>query len=58
MITAAFIGTGGANAISDATAETAIPQANAAAIAGAEGAVVSILATIAANRGYLEAIRP
>lgn len=51
-------GTGGTNAITDATAGGAIPQATAAMVASADGAVVAILATIAANRGYLEALRP
>lgn len=54
-------GTGGANAITDATVQTVIPACTAAQVASAEGTLAgnnAILATIAANRGYLEAIRP
>ena len=54
-------GTGGANAIPDTVVQVVLPAATAAQVAEAEGAlagVSAILATIAANRGYLEVMRP
>lgn len=51
-------GSGGANALTDGTIEIALPAATAAIFDSAMGAVSSILATAASNRGYLEAIRP
>lgn len=56
--TAETYGTGGANAIPDVVVQTVLPAATAAQFASAEGAVVTILGTIATNRGYLEALRP
>jgi len=50
-------GTGGANAIPDAIVQTVAPAATAAEFNSAEGAMVTILASIEANRGYLEALR-
>lgn len=51
-------GTGGANALTDATVQTVLPAVTAAQFASAEGAIVTILAAIATNRGFLEVIRP
>lgn len=51
-------GTGGANAITDTIVETILPAATAANFASAEGAMVTILVTVASNRGYLEIMRP
>ena len=51
-------GTGGANEIPDAIVQSVLPAATAAQFNSAEGAVVTILATIASNRGYLENMRP
>jgi hypothetical protein len=54
-------GTGGANAITDAVAQSVLPASTALTIAQAEGAVIgsgAVVATVAANRGYLEAVRP
>jgi hypothetical protein len=51
-------GTGGANALTDATVQGQLPAATAQLIWSSEGAVVSITNTIASNRGYLEPVRP
>ena len=51
-------GNGGINALTDAVVQGVIPQATALQVWGAEGAVVAIRATIASNRGYLDAIKP
>jgi len=54
-------GTGGANALTDADVQGVLPAATALQVAEAEGALAganAILATIAANRGYLEVMRP
>jgi hypothetical protein len=54
-------GTGGGNALTDSVVQGQLPAATAAIVASAEGAVAGssqILATISANRGYLEAVRP
>ena len=51
-------GTGGQNAITDAVCQSVLPAMDAAAFNEAEGAMVSILATVASNRGYLEICRP
>jgi hypothetical protein len=50
-------GTGGANALTDETVQTVIPQATAVGVAGSEGAMVSVMAAITANIGYFQAIR-
>ena len=56
-----FYGTGGANAITDATVQLVLPAASALLLNEAEGAMAGtnqILAIIATNRGYLEMMRP
>jgi hypothetical protein len=50
-------GTGGANAITDAIVQDILPASTAAQFNSGEGAMVTILATIATNRGYLEVFR-
>jgi hypothetical protein len=54
-------GTGGANALTDAVVQGQLPAATAVLVSEAEGALAgtnAVLATIAANRGYLEILRP
>ena len=54
-------GTGGQNAITDAEAQAVLPATTALSVAQAEGAYIgadAVYATITANRGYLEAVRP
>jgi hypothetical protein len=54
-------GTGGANALTDAAVQSYLPAATALIVAEAEGALAGsnqILATVTANRGYLELMRP
>ncbi len=51
-------GSGGTNQLTDAVVQAILPAATAAIVDSAEGAVVTILATISTNRGYLENIRP
>ena len=54
-------GTGGANAITDATVQLSLPAATALQVDEAEGAIAGtaqVLAVIATNRGYLENMRP
>lgn len=46
------------NNITDSVAEAARPSLNALILNQSMGALASVQATIAANRGYLEAIRP
>lgn len=46
------------NNITDATAASVRPSLNALILNQAMGAIASVQATIAANLGYLEAIRP
>ena len=48
----------GADNITDALVQVQAPYATALQLNQAVGAVVAIQATIAANRGYLEAMRP
>ena len=50
-------GTGGQNAIPDAIVQAIAPAATAPQFNSAEGAMVTILQAIEANRGYLEALR-
>jgi hypothetical protein len=51
-------GSGGANALTDVIVEGVLPAASALTFDEAEGAVVAVLATVSANRGYLEIMRP
>lgn len=51
-------GTGGANQITDIVVQAVLPATTAAQFNSAEGAVVTILATVASNRGFLEVMRP
>ena len=54
-------GVGGANALTDAAVQSYLPATTALGVAEAVGALNgnnAILATIAANRGYLELMRP
>lgn len=51
-------GTGGQNAIPDAVVQSALPAATALQFNEAEGAMVTILATVTSNRGFLENMRP
>jgi hypothetical protein len=54
-------GSGGANALTDATVQTVLPAADAALVFSAVGALANanaILATVAANRQSLEMMRP
>jgi hypothetical protein len=54
-------GTGGANAISDATVQGILPAATALLVNEAEGAFIGtggVYSVITSNRGYLESVRP
>lgn len=54
-------GTGGANAIPDATVQLTLPAATATQVAQAVGALNgtnAILSVVTTNRGYLEMMRP
>jgi hypothetical protein len=51
-------GTGGANAITDATIQALYPAITAAQFASAEGAIVAILATYTSNRGFMQVFKP
>lgn len=54
-------GTGGANAITDTVVQGQLPAATALLVNEAEGAIIGtggVVATITANRGFLESVRP
>ena len=51
-------GGGGGNQLIDAEVEVTLPACTAAQFDSAEGAAVTVVASVTTNRGYLEMVRP